>query len=65
MMVVMFIVQATAFTLSSHQFIIVTTFIVQGAYSQDFIFFVTYHWTQKARVLNYTRLERIARGQTL
>ncbi len=43
MMVVMFIVQATAFTLSSHQFIIVTTFIVQGAYSQDFIFHTIGH----------------------
>jgi hypothetical protein len=27
------------------------------------IFFVTYHWTQQARVLHYTRLERLARDK--
>ncbi len=32
----------------------------QGAYSQHFIFFITCHWTKLARVLHYTRLERLA-----
>ncbi len=40
-----------------------TPYRAQGAYSQHFIFFVTYHWAQKARVLHYTRLERLARGK--
>ncbi len=37
--------------------------IVLGAYSQHFVFFVTNHWTQKARVLHYTSLERLARDK--
>ncbi len=32
----------------------------QGPYSQHFTFFVSYKWALKARVLHYTRLERIA-----
>jgi hypothetical protein len=35
-------------------------FIKQGPYSQHFIFFVTYEWSQYARVLKKTMLERIA-----
>ncbi len=31
-----------------------------GLHSQQFIFFVTYEWNQEARVLHYTRLERLA-----
>jgi hypothetical protein len=30
---------------------------------KHFILFVTYEWTQLARVLHYTRLERLARGK--
>jgi hypothetical protein len=29
-------------------------------FSQRFIFFITYEWYQYARVLNYTKLERLA-----
>ncbi len=29
-------------------------------YLQHFIFFVAYEWAQQARVLDYTRLERLA-----
>jgi hypothetical protein len=35
-------------------------FKAQGLYSQHFIFFGTYRWVQKAAVLHYTRLERLA-----
>jgi hypothetical protein len=31
-----------------------------GAYSQDFILFVTYEWTQQARVLYSIRMEGLA-----
>ncbi len=31
-----------------------------GLYSQCFIFFIAYEWSQQDRVLNYTRQERIA-----
>ncbi len=34
-----------------------------GSYSQHFIFFVTCEWVQQARVLQYTRLERLARDK--
>ncbi len=34
--------------------------MLQGAYSQDIIFFVTYEWAYEARVLHYTRQERLA-----
>jgi hypothetical protein len=37
------------------------SFTVQGQYSQCFIFFVTYKLTQKARVLNYSWLEKLVR----
>ncbi len=33
----------------------------QGMYSQHFILFVTYELTQRARVLNYSRLEKLVR----
>jgi hypothetical protein len=36
-----------------------------GQYSQNFIFLVTYEWARQARVLHYTKLERIARANTL
>jgi len=34
-----------------------------GLYSQHFIFFVTFYWAQKARVVYYTRLERLVRDK--
>ncbi len=33
----------------------------QGQYSQHFIFIVTYVWAQNARLLEFNRLERLAR----
>jgi len=33
----------------------------QGPYSQHFIFFVNYEWTQQARVLHFARMGRVAR----
>ncbi len=35
----------------------------QGHYSQHLISFVTYEWTHEARVLDYTRLDRLARDK--
>jgi hypothetical protein len=35
----------------------------QGIYSQHFISFVTYQWSHEARVLHYTRLDRLARDK--
>ncbi len=32
----------------------------QGLYSQPFILFLTYEWDQKARVLHYIKVERLA-----
>ncbi len=34
-----------------------------GLYSQHFIFFVTYEWTKKARMLHYAGLESLARDK--
>ncbi len=34
---------------------------LDGLYSQQFIFFITFKWAQKARVLHYTRLERLVK----
>jgi hypothetical protein len=36
---------------------------IQGPYSQHSIFCVTYKWVQKARVLHYPRVERLARDE--
>ena len=36
---------------------------VLGPYSQNFFFFVTYVWAQKARALEYTERERLANGK--
>jgi len=33
------------------------------AYSQYFIYFVTYEWVKQATVFNCTRLERLARDK--
>ncbi len=38
---------------------IVLSIWLQGSYSQQFIFFITFKWAQKARVLQYTMLERL------
>jgi hypothetical protein len=38
----------------------VKVFAVHGPYSQHFLFFLTYDWPPKARVLHYTRLQRAA-----
>jgi hypothetical protein len=35
----------------------------QGPYSQHFIFFVTYEWAPKARLLHYTGVERLFRDK--
>ncbi len=35
--------------------------ITLRAYSQHLIFFVTYEWVQQAVVLQYTRMEKLAR----
>jgi len=34
-----------------------------GPYSQRLIFFLTDEWAQKARVLHYTKLERVSRDK--
>jgi hypothetical protein len=36
---------------------------IQGPYSQHFIFFVTYEKALKARVRDYTRLERLDKNK--
>jgi hypothetical protein len=41
----------------------ISGYIVLGPYSQHFTFFTTYEWAQLARVLHYTRMERISRGK--
>jgi hypothetical protein len=38
-------------------------FCQPGPYSQRIILFVTNKWAQIAKVLHYTRLERLARGK--
>jgi hypothetical protein len=40
-----------------------TSYRAQGVFSQHFIFLVTYHWAQNARVLQYNKLERLARDK--
>jgi hypothetical protein len=36
---------------------------LEGPNSEHFIFFATYEWSHKARVLHYTRLERLDMGK--
>ncbi len=43
---------------------IVSRCIVQGSYSQHFIFFVTYEWDQYSRLFQYTNLERLANDKS-
>jgi hypothetical protein len=43
--------------------IVLNFFIVQGLYSQHFIFYVSHSWAQEARVLRYTGLKRYARDK--
>ncbi len=37
--------------------------VIQGTYSQHFIFFVTYKWVQFDKVLDYNRMKRLARDK--